>query len=222
MPPALYLVRHGQGEHNLHDSHHLRDAHLTDTGKNQCRDLRDSFLYHDDLSLILASPLRRTIQTAAHAFHPALEKRQIPFVLAPKAQEISKRPCDVGLIVMFSWLRYQLTGGWLGNSKKDLYVPTTGAVRRRAAQLRVWLWQLPHEHVLLVSHGSFLHYLTEDWSFYATAYRNCEYRRFTFTEDSTESEAYLLEVGRTSAKIGRPLGVDADLLLDLQEVEGVS
>jgi hypothetical protein len=59
--------------------------------------LSDSFPYHDDLSLILASPLRRTIQTAAHAFHSALEKRQIPFVLVPKAQEISKRPCDVGL-----------------------------------------------------------------------------------------------------------------------------
>lgn len=80
----------------VQNSHHLRDAHLTDTGKDQCRDLRDNFPYHDDVSLILASPLRRTIQTAAHAFHPGLEKRQIPFILVPKAQEISKQACDIG------------------------------------------------------------------------------------------------------------------------------
>lgn len=80
----------------LQNSHHLCDAHLTDTGKDQCRDLRDTFPYHDDVSLILASPLRRTIQTAAHAFHPGLEKRQIPFILVSKAQEISKQACDIG------------------------------------------------------------------------------------------------------------------------------
>ncbi|KAJ5916742.1 hypothetical protein N7504_000757 [Penicillium tannophilum] len=244
MAPILYLVRHGEGKHNLNNSHHLRDAHLTDRGKDQCRHLRDTFPYRDDVSLILASPLRRTIQTAAHAFHPGLEKRQIPFILVPRAQEISKQACDIGqdcdvlkaeipqLIASgapeFDQANLDITlleDGW--NSKfgqKGIYAPTSEAVRRRAAELRTWLWKLPHEHVVLVTHGAFLHYLTEDWSLYdrqrGTAYRNCEYRRFTFTEDSTESEAHLLEVGGSSTKIGRPLGVDAHVLQEIEEVEG--
>lgn len=45
---------------------------------------------------MLASPLQRAIQTAAHAFSPVLEKRQVPFVLVPLAQEISHLTCDLG------------------------------------------------------------------------------------------------------------------------------
>ncbi|KAJ5760397.1 hypothetical protein N7520_007553 [Penicillium odoratum] len=240
MPPILYLVRHGEGEHNVNDSHHLRDAHLTETGKTQCRDLRDNFPYHDEVSLILASPLRRTIQTAAHSFQPVLEKRQVPFVLVPKAQEISKQPCDIGqdsdvlkaeipgLITPGAACFDQanldtslLEDGW--NSKKGIYAPTSAAVRKRAAELRTWLWRLPHEHVVLVTHGAFLHYLTEDWTFYdrqrGTGYRNCEYRRFTFTEDSSSTEAHLLEVGGSSVKVDRPLGVDIHVLHEVEEVE---
>lgn len=113
MPPAvLYLVRHGQGEHNINvgletyekkkktnhsqNSHHIRDAVLTDHGKKQCADLKDAFQNHDKISLVLASPLKRAIQTAAHAFSPALEKHQTPFVLVPFAQEISHLTCDLG------------------------------------------------------------------------------------------------------------------------------
>ncbi|KAJ5541087.1 hypothetical protein N7494_006163 [Penicillium frequentans] len=241
MAPILYLVRHGEGEHNLNNSHHFRDAHLTDTGKDQCRDLRDTFPYHDDISLILASPLRRTIQTAAHAFHLALKKRQVPFALVPKAQEISKQACDIGqdCDVLKAEIPQLIASGAAGfdqanldtslledgwNSKKGIYAPTSEAVRSRAAELRTWLWKLPHKHVVLVTHGAFLHYLTEDWSLYdrqrGTAYRNCEYRQFTFTDESTESEAHLLEVGGNSTKIGRPLGVDAQVLQEIEEVEG--
>lgn len=45
---------------------------------------------------MLASPLKRAIQTAAHAFSPALEKHQTPFLLVPFAQEISHLTCDLG------------------------------------------------------------------------------------------------------------------------------
>lgn len=112
MPPVLYLVRHGQGEHNVNvspppytdhhqltlsqNSHHIRDPLLTEHGKKQCQDLRDLFQHHEDISLVLASPLKRAIQTAAHAFSPVLETRQVPFVLVPLAQEISHLTCDLG------------------------------------------------------------------------------------------------------------------------------
>ena len=44
----------------------------------------------------MASPLKRTIQTATYGFAPTLEERQLPFVLVPKAQEISHLTCDLG------------------------------------------------------------------------------------------------------------------------------
>jgi broad specificity phosphatase PhoE len=48
------------------------------------------------VEVILASPLRRTIQTAAYVFAPELEERQLPVVLVPNAQEISHLNCDLG------------------------------------------------------------------------------------------------------------------------------
>jgi broad specificity phosphatase PhoE len=69
---------------------------LTETGKVQCKELQEKFPFLQDVEVILASPLRRTIQTAAYTFAPELEKRQIPLVLVPKAQEISSLACDIG------------------------------------------------------------------------------------------------------------------------------
>lgn len=69
---------------------------LTEIGKAQCRELQEKFPFLQDIEIILSSPLRRTIQSAAYTFAPELEKRQIPIVLVPKAQEISSLACDIG------------------------------------------------------------------------------------------------------------------------------
>ena len=45
---------------------------------------------------MLASPLRRTIQTASLSFGPVLEKKEVPFILLPFLQEISDIGCDIG------------------------------------------------------------------------------------------------------------------------------
>jgi broad specificity phosphatase PhoE len=65
-------------------------------GKEQCLQLRSEFPFAKDISLVLASPLQRTIQTAAWTFAPELEQRQLPFILVPNAQEISGFQCDFG------------------------------------------------------------------------------------------------------------------------------
>lgn len=44
----------------------------------------------------MASPLRRTIQTAIEGFTPALLRPDVPLLLVPQAQEISDKPCDTG------------------------------------------------------------------------------------------------------------------------------
>lgn len=75
----------------------IRDAVLTPKGKEQCRALKSTFPYHEKVDIIFASPLRRTIQTAALSFGPALARQEVPFVLLPILQEVSNIGCDVGI-----------------------------------------------------------------------------------------------------------------------------
>jgi hypothetical protein len=49
------------------------------------------------VDIVFASPLRRTIQTAALSLGPALSRDEVPFVLLPPLQEVSNIACDVGL-----------------------------------------------------------------------------------------------------------------------------
>ncbi|KAI9933786.1 hypothetical protein ASPWEDRAFT_168061 [Aspergillus wentii DTO 134E9] len=242
MPPRIHIIRHAQGEHNINDAHHLRDPLLTAIGKHQCQDLAETFPFHNDISIILASPLKRTIQTAAYVFSSTLEKRQIPLLLAPMAQEISHLPCDLGYereIVLeegpklvtqaapgydVAKLDMSLVGDdW--NAKKGIYAATVSAVRQRAFQLRAWLYQRPEKHVALVSHGGFLHYLIEDWSSYdisrGTGFSNCEWRQYEFTRDSNGREAHLTESGSTREKQDMPAGVDAHIIHEIEGVEKV-
>ena len=69
---------------------------LTNTGEAQCKSLQEHLPFLQDVEIIIASPLRRTIQTAAFVFAPELEKRQLPIILAPDSQEISHLMCDLG------------------------------------------------------------------------------------------------------------------------------
>lgn len=42
-------------------------------------------------------------------------------------------------------------------------------MRQRAAELRNWIYNRPEKNIALVTHGGFLHYLTEDWTGYDRA-----------------------------------------------------
>lgn len=104
-----HSVRHAQGLHNLsHANHHLPDPGLTPLGEDQARSLACSFLGADKIGtieLVLASPLRRTIQTALAllASPPCMPAAvdgsggSIQRVVAwPEVQEASHLPCDTG------------------------------------------------------------------------------------------------------------------------------
>ncbi|CAL5869835.1 uncharacterized protein PFLUO_LOCUS4066 [Penicillium psychrofluorescens] len=232
MAPIVYLIRHGQAEHNVNiskDSHKRPDPGLTATGEEQSKDLCTIFPHHEKISLILASPLKRTVQTAAYTFGPILRERQVPLILVPAAQEIGAFGCDIGQeadalrIQAPEWIREAVRGydmqhlnmdliqeGW--NRKEGVYAATLAAVREREAALRSWLFQRPESHIALVTHGAFLHYLTDDWATYdrtrGTRYKNCEYRQFEFTSDSNLDDAHLREVGGTRERQRRPSNIE--------------
>lgn len=215
MPPTVITVRHAQGHHNVKNQWRLYDAVLTTLGKQECASLSNSFPHHDKIDLMVVSPLRRTIQTAVLSFGPVLAREEVPFVLHPKAQEVSERNCNVGFNekrlkhevqalfdgqdVGFDFearMDYGLVeDGW--NSKKGYWGPDKAAVERRAADLRAWLFARPEKTIVLVTHGAFLHYFTEDWEGFhpsiGSAYRNCEVREFNFTPESKPADAHIRE-----------------------------
>ena len=92
----IHCIRHAQGLHNISVANHgLRDPPLTPFGEQQCRDIGATFPFHDQVELIVTSPLRRTIHTALLAFAPEVA-RGVPVLALPLLQEASTLPCDTG------------------------------------------------------------------------------------------------------------------------------
>ncbi|KAF1845013.1 phosphoglycerate mutase-like protein [Cucurbitaria berberidis CBS 394.84] len=245
MPPTIHLIRHAQGEHNATRNYEIRDAVLTPKGKEQCRILKSKFSHHDDVNIIFASPLRRTIQTAALSLGPALSRQDVPFVLLPSLQEVSATGCDTGMAdsaedvkrllpelfaqdeLDFDYNKIDasaVTEGW--NSKQGYWAYQKEAISKRAADLRNWFFQRPEEQIVVVTHGAFAHFLTEDWDvddpMTGTAYKNCEHREFVFTADSTAEDAHVTETRQSRTSRGaQEIESDPHVLDELKTVEGV-
>ncbi|KAH0284259.1 phosphoglycerate mutase family protein-like protein [Aureobasidium namibiae CBS 147.97] len=240
MPPkSLRFVRHAQGEHNAKHDDSIPDAILTPHGKSQCHDLSTSFAHHDSVALIVSSPLRRALQTSVHAFAPALQKEGVKVLLQPMAQEMNAYACDIGtdreelerqvkagelwdegLYVPSEKVDFNLVeAGW--NSKDGKWAPDRATIQKRAAKLRSWLFNRKEEVVVVVSHGGFLHALTEDWTGFnasaGTGWQNCEIREFVFTEKSTQSSAHVVEKAALAPK---PKGAEKEPQV-VKEVEDV-
>jgi broad specificity phosphatase PhoE len=187
----------------------------------------------------MASPLCRTLHTASLVFGDALassEKNAGKILAVPDAQEISDDLCDTGsdpdvlrdIAVENAWpVDLSLVqDGWNDNSLEGRFSPKDKAIRARALSVRLLLRQKIREllamgiespAVVLVTHGGFLHYLTDDWedsdTYAGTGWQNCETRSYQFEEDpaaGVNAEARLVETtesrlrrGKTSPVIGR-------------------
>ncbi|KAK4634347.1 putative phosphatase [Fulvia fulva] len=203
MPPTVHCIRHAQGYHNLNAANHnMHDPLLTVLGHEQCKTLGRDFPYSSNVDLIVASPIKRTIYTALEAFEEIIRKKGLKVVALPEVQETSDLPCDTGsdraeLEREFEGRPIDLDlvhEGW--NNKRGKWAPTAAAIQNRAREGRVWLMNRPEKEIVIVTHGGFLHYFTEDWSdtarFVGTGWNNTEYRSYTFSSHQPE-EAHLIE-----------------------------
>ena len=174
-----------QGWHNVPGYDMARrDPGLTPKGQNQCTTLSSAFPFHSHISQIFASPLQRTIATAYLSFQPSLHNGHcVPQILAlPDAQETSEYPCDTGSepadlqrICHEAGWKVDLSlvpKGWNDKSWDGRWAPTARAIRARARDARRTIKEKIAEmqrrgeespEAVLVSHGGFLHYFTEDW-----------------------------------------------------------
>jgi broad specificity phosphatase PhoE len=167
MAPHIYLMRHGQGHHQLEPTdknQYLPDPALTDEGIDRCKYFGEQFPKSVTLDLICSSPLQRTIQTAKYTFAQRLEQIA-PIVLLPYAQEATDLPSDTGsdrAIIEHQFGKLVdatlVEEGW--NSNKGIYAPTAKALKERANKLRSWLQARPEKEVAVVGHGNFWHHLT--------------------------------------------------------------
>ncbi|KAK8084339.1 hypothetical protein PG997_005610 [Apiospora hydei] len=90
MPATIWLVRHGQAEHNVSDNWNLFDPELTELGQQQARDFYVKYAQQmvGKVVAIYASPSIRTIETARLCFAgPVSDGKRI--VLEPDLMELS-------------------------------------------------------------------------------------------------------------------------------------
>jgi broad specificity phosphatase PhoE len=130
----------------------LRDPLLTPFGEQQANSLPQTypFLFNSPSSLLITSPLRRTIQTALLAF----QRDPLPH---PGFQENSAKPCDTGSSVAilrseFPDLDFGLVqDGW--DSKKGEWAPDERSLATRAGKMRQWLKCRPENEIIVITHG---------------------------------------------------------------------
>lgn len=142
------------------------DPGLTPAGVEQARELGRTFPYHGRVEAVFASPLQRALHTALLAFGGDVDIDQ-KIIAMPLAQETSHAPCDTGrdlgaLQELFSASKIDYQGimpDW--NSKTAKWSQEDTAVERRATELRDFLASRPEREVVLVTHGFFMHFLTE-------------------------------------------------------------
>lgn len=172
MAPTIHLVRHAQGVHNLSvENESIHDPDLTTLGEQQCADLRAAFKDHSKVTKLVASPLRRTINTCDLAFGG--DKKKYPIITLDSLQEVSDQPCDTGSSkdkinaefgskVDLSRVR----DDWTVKGAGSPFEPTLSALTARAKVARRELKELAgdgDDQMVVVTHGGFLHFLTDDW-----------------------------------------------------------
>lgn len=204
MAPTIYIVRHAEGYHNSsYLGENIRDPFLTDKGKGQCEELCKNFPHHDKIEVLMASPMKRTIQTCKYSFQPVVD-RLGKIVLAPLAQEASDESMDTGscteeLVDTFGDLIDthrvdEVHPYWYRNV--GIFSPNPQAQIERARRLRCFLKSRPEKHIVLVSHGSFAHAITGNFTDSGEQttrmWSNAECRIYTFDEASGD-ESKLVE-----------------------------
>lgn len=229
----IHCVRHAQGQHNVAECYDFIDPELTSLGHEQCSALASTEReVLSKVSLVLASPMTRTLHTAKNLFEVPLGKQTIPPIIAvPTAQEVTDYNCDIGSdlddlrerVVSRGWpVDLSLVPeNWNNKSLGSRFGPAGSAILARALETRrilkthaKALMEQRNEdvHLVLVAHGSFMHYLTNDWedstSYAGTGWKNCELRSYTFEDHPldagrVEDDAWFVETEESRRKRGK-------------------
>jgi broad specificity phosphatase PhoE len=205
--PIVHCIHHAEFQHSPGaEAGQVIDPELTAKGKLQCEALRASRLVNPSrICLVAASPLMRCLQTAFLGFRPSLHGDSCqPLIMAlPDAQEVFDYPHNAGSEMpllaekcLAGKLPVDLTAveeGWTRKDAGTRYFPSRSALEARARDCRRELLELARNlmdegvegpEIVLVTHGGFVHFLTEDWEaadlYGGTGWRDAEIRSYLF------------------------------------------
>jgi broad specificity phosphatase PhoE len=167
----VHFVRHAQGVHNeaaerdgvsAYLSEEWADAHLTELGLQQCRTLGERVLDKvNTSSLLVVSPMNRTIETAVWSF-PSLV-RKIPWIALDCIREqTGQHPCDRrssrGVLAQdYPFVEFDE----VATENDNLYNLYAGRepeadVERRGHEFIEWLLKRPEKEIIVVTHSAWL------------------------------------------------------------------
>jgi broad specificity phosphatase PhoE len=185
MASKVIIVRHAESVHNVTKDFSQLDPPLTTLGVEQASSISQKLPAAANIATVISSPLKRAVQTTLAGFSSVLDKQYFDessgqgidggatLSLDPDLQERSDLPCDTGssaseLAKAFPELNFDDLGEkWL--KKSDWYAASDDAVRERAERTRQNLAKVvlglengKRKDIVVVTHGVFMKFLTED------------------------------------------------------------
>ncbi|KAK6205868.1 hypothetical protein LQW54_008163 [Pestalotiopsis sp. IQ-011] len=197
MPPRVILIRHGQALHN---------PALTPKGEAQCKqlalDIQTKYDFPKEETLVVVSPLRRTLQSYHHGLSWLAEQgirvelraewqtKKTDAAGRPSGnlQETTANPCDVGSeieVISKEWPQLDFSQlDPVYPAKTGLYDAAQESLLHRARVAREWLFHRPEKYVIVMTHSGFIRRVVPNCRKYA----NAEYRLYDFATDEGEAE----------------------------------
>ncbi|KAK1775027.1 phosphoglycerate mutase-like protein [Copromyces sp. CBS 386.78] len=234
MPPTLILVRHAEALHNVDKDYSIHDPPLSELGQTQCRSLRKHFFKTEvpnkyQISLIIVSPMRRTMETALLSFGNYAKENNIPIVAHAGWQENSDKPCDTGSTIEVLKKEFpevdfsRVDEVWPDKSRKSekakKYWHTKDSILQRGEDVlkeieaKVWPEMEDGKAVIAVSHSGFLRAGVTGWWF-----NNGDYRIFEIEErEVKEGRPSLKQITGAKGGMGQSFETPAGLGGDLPE-----
>ena len=125
----------------------------------------------------MSSPLRRCLQTTTIAFTTVIESGEVRAVAHPDLQEVSTWPCDSGtpldvLREEFPLIQFRdelFPDVWprspeiMPVKENTIYDDVPALLAKRAERMRLWLKHQDEGEIVVVTHGSFAHFLFNNW-----------------------------------------------------------
>ncbi|KAL7624154.1 hypothetical protein AAE478_005711 [Parahypoxylon ruwenzoriense] len=199
----IHIIRHAEGLHNVSTiGINTRDPYLTTNGIRQCAELQKAFPYMDKLAWVAASPMKRTIQTAALTFAPYIGAGPgHPILLVADLHESGNYPCNMGSPIselsrefgrLIDFRAYVGQNWFVKGSDADLpRVLTQRGIRARTIIRNIIHLCDSDCHIAVVTHGNFIPYLTGDYSDAGVSrgtrfWRNTEWRSYQFVDETLQ------------------------------------
>lgn len=198
----VWFVRHAEALHNASGDSSVRDPGLTKTGREQALALAASGALRVDAQLVVASPMRRTLETASLALpaHVAPHARRVACSLV---QEIGTSNADTGRpphelraeaaaadaldaaqfdLTELEEMWYVKPAPWCKARQIALADGAAALAARRRAFVR-WLRARPEQRIVVVTHHGFVCHLL------ATELANCEVLAVELLADADGADA---------------------------------